>query len=132
MCPWLWGLLCFWDTQNANPPHSPAVGGVGEFVDCCIRHNTAGRGPGACLPAQYCHQKENAPMTTPRGLCALSKAALMLKYHQQLWPSIKAELGQHTVSGFPTGIFLSEGCPKGVWITPPGEKNQNFKFECLK
>ena len=36
MSPWLWGLLCFWDTQKANPPHSPAVGGVGEFVDCCI------------------------------------------------------------------------------------------------
>ena len=36
MCPWLLGLLCFWYTQKANPPHSPAVGGVGEFVDCCI------------------------------------------------------------------------------------------------
>ena len=36
MCLWLWGLLCFWDTQMANSPHSPAVGGVEEFVDCCI------------------------------------------------------------------------------------------------
>ena len=36
MCPWLWGFLCFWDTQIANPSHSPAVGVWGNSLTAAL------------------------------------------------------------------------------------------------
>ena len=82
MCPWLWGLLCFWDTQIANPPHSSAVGCVWEFVDCCISisyYVVILRSP----PTNYCGREGDLFMKIYYVACYLTMVDLCLEFTEK-------------------------------------------------